>query len=390
MAACKENHDEVCCWPARSLYVHVPFCRGKCRYCDFYSRPLEPALGEVYLGALQAELEMNLGQMRLPLATIYVGGGTPTALDRRSLERLLAMLRPLLGQDGEFSIEANPCTVDAAMAGLLIDGGANRVTLGVQSFDDGELALLGRLHDSWQAVAAAGLLRRAGLQNLGLDLIYGVPGQTAESWDRSLRAALRLEPQHLSCYALSFEEHTPLHHDLQQGRVAAMDEAMQKECYQAAIAACCGAGMEHYEISNFAMPSRRSRHNMTYWRNETYLGLGPSAASFLGGVRRTNMADLPMYLAAMSAHEPAPAKSESLPPRMAMAETMMLGLRLIEGVDRGEFGRRFGVDPLAAFGQSLQRYAKIGAVEIADRHIRIGRPWLFVSDTILADIVAEA
>lgn len=390
MAACKQNHDEVSGRPAKSLYVHVPFCRGKCRYCDFYSRPLEPALGQAYLGALRAELDMHRAELCLPLATVYVGGGTPTALDRESLGQLLAMLRPLLARGGEFSIEANPCTIDPAMAAELIDGGANRVTLGVQSFDDGELKRLGRLHDSHQAIEAAGLLRRAGLKNLGMDLIYGVPGGTLDSWRRSLQEALRLRPEHLSCYGLSFEEHTPLHQDLQQGRVTPMEDAEQKECYQAAIDACVGAGMEHYEISNFAMPSRRCRHNMTYWRNETYLGLGPAAASFLSGVRRTNVPDLAMYLAAMSAHQAAPAVSEELPPRPAMAETMMLGLRLMEGVDRDRFERRFGVDPLAAFPRSLGRHAQIGAVEITDRHIRIGRSWLFVSDTILADILAEA
>jgi oxygen-independent coproporphyrinogen-3 oxidase len=300
------------------------------------------------------------------------------------------MLTPWIDAQTEFSVEANPGTVDVEVAAALAAAGVNRVNLGVQSLRDEELRTLGRIHSAAVARQSVATLRSAGLDNVGLDLIYGIPGQTAETWRQSVDAALALAPQHLSCYALSFEPLTPLAADLLAGTVAEMDEEDQEACYRHAIAACAAAGLEHYETSNFARPHRRCRHNLTYWHNEPYLGIGPGAASYVGGTRQTNDPNLPAYLQALLADQFPPATSEHLEARPAMAETLMLGLRLIEGVDRPAFAARFGQDPCEAFPNSVALYQALEMLEVTPTHLRIPSSALFLADTILADIIDEA
>ena len=391
--SCKEKYD-LSDGPARSLYVHVPFCRAKCRYCDFYSLPREEGLAGRYVRAVQAELALRRGELAVPLETIFVGGGTPTSLDLPLLRELLSTLQSAIDHRQsaigvEFSVEANPGTLTEKGTALLRECGVTRVNLGVQSLWDAELAVLGRIHSAAEAIEAVALLRQAGFERPGLDLIYGIPGQTLGSWQDSLTAALDLRPGHLSCYALSFEPETPLLHDLQAARVKPMDDGLQRECYCLAIDLAASAGLEHYEISNFAAPSMRCRHNIVYWRNQPYLGLGPAAVSYVGGVRRKNEPDLGKYLQALESGCLPPTECERVTGRMAMAETMMLGLRMIEGVDRSAFARRFGRDPVTAFPASLERHRRIGSLLVNDQAIRIARPYLFVSDTILADLIAE-
>lgn len=387
---CKENCDETSLRPAGALYVHVPLCVAKCRYCDFYSLPFDAPAARRLPGAIARELELRRECLALPLVTVFIGGGTPTALGPGSLAELLAATRPLIDTRTEFSVEANPGTFDPAVARTLRDGGVNRVNFGVQSFRDGELAALGRIHSARQAHEAIRLARETEFEHVGLDLIYGIPGQSLADWQDNVREAVRLEIDHLSCYALSFEEDTPLGRDLAAGLVAEMPEAMQKECYYQTIEIAAAAGLEHYEISNFARPAARCRHNLTYWRNEPYLGLGPAAASYVQGVRRTNTPDLAAYLRAIDAAAPPPCQSETLSPRVRMAETAMLALRMIDGLDRTAFGARFGLDVHDAFPQSIPRYVSQGALELSFSHLRLARWSLFACDTILADIVAEA
>jgi oxygen-independent coproporphyrinogen-3 oxidase len=387
---CKEIRDSLSPpSPAAALYVHVPFCRRKCRYCDFYSLPCEASAEDRYVRAVLGELSGRAGALRTPLDTAYVGGGTPTALEAPLLRRLLEAVRDLAGPRTEFTVEANPGTVDGGRAAVLAECGANRVALGAQSFVPEELLALGRIHTPDDVPAAVASLRSAGIANLGLDLIYGIPGQTLGSWRRSLDSVLSLRPEHLSVYALAFEEGTPLWEDLQRGAVAPMEESLQKECYFAAIEAAEGAGLGHYEISNFARPGRRCEHNLTYWHNRPYLGVGPAAASYTLGVRRTNSPDLPAWAAAIGAGREAPAAREQLPGRMAMAETLMLGLRLVEGIDRRELERRFGADAMDAFPRSLRRHAELGTLVVTEDRLRIPPEALFISDAVLADIIAE-
>ena len=386
---CKRKQKQLSPHRPRALYVHVPFCRAKCRYCDFYSLPARPDRFDDYVGAAANELDARRGDLASPLASVYVGGGTPTVLGGDALGRLLAALAPQVNADTEFSVEANPDSVTPTVAGVLADAGVNRVTLGVQSFQPQLLAFLGRIHSAAQAVDAVGTLRRAGIATIGIDLIYGIPGQTPETWRRTLAQAMGLGVQHVSCYALSFEPGTELHDALGRREVAPMDDQAQRDLYDQAADAAETAGMEHYEISNFALPGRRSRHNLTYWLNQPYVGIGPAAASYVDGVRTMAQADLAGYLSGPADYDARWASSEHLTGRAEMAETAMLALRLTQGIDRKAFIARFGLDAADVFRQPITRYARQGALIVTDTHIRLARSAYFVSDTILADIIAD-
>lgn len=396
---CKKNYSEVLARSRRfphsagALYVHVPLCRAKCRYCDFYSRPVEEGLGELIVEALMGELSQRRHWLASPLESIFVGGGTPTALKPGLLSKLLENIAGFsapAGGSAEFSVEANPGTVDSDIAGVLAGAGVNRVSLGAQSFDAEQLKLLGRIHQPDQIGEAVELLRRAGIENIGLDLIYGIVGQSFESWLASLEAAIKLGLEHVSCYALSFEPGTPLCDDRSAGRVAEVDDETQREMYYLTIDRLAAAGFEHYEISNFAQPARRCRQNLTYWLNEEYLGIGPAACSYLAGERRKNIPDLTSYAESIRRSQVAPYESERITGRSLMAETLMLGLRLTEGVEIARFKKRFGMTPAEAFPKSFERYISLGAIEPTSSYVRLSHGGLFTADFVLADILAEA
>ena len=375
-----------------ALYVHVPFCRARCRYCDFYSQILDESLAEVYPVAVDAELKLQLDWLGKPLASVYVGGGTPTALPRPALGALLARLSEWTGPRTEFTVEANPATITVDVAETLAGAGVNRLTLGAQSFDAEQLRLLGRIHHPPQVAEAVEMLRKAGIENIALDLIYGIPHQSLRSWEDSLAKAISLGVRHVSCYALSFECGTPLEAELRAGRLREVDDETQREMYYLAIETLASGGLQQYEISNFAHPSNRSRHNLTYWYNQPYLGLGPSACSYLDGQRRINAPDLEAYLRCLCGKRPEmpPATAERLTARPAMAETLMLTLRLTDGVEIERFVERFEVTPAEAFPKSIARYRSQGALEVSPERIRIAPEAMFTADTILADIIAEA
>lgn len=375
---------------ARALYVHVPFCLKRCAYCDFYSHVLDPDQADRYLAALAVELDRRVEHIRRPAGSVFLGGGTPTSLGPDRLDKLLELLAPFAGPETEFSVEANPGTIDDDLVTVLAQGGVNRVNVGAQSFRDEHLAVLGRIHTAGQIGRAVERLRAAGIDNIGLDLIYAVPGQSLASWEDSLRQAIALGPAHVSCYALSYPEGTALAADLSAGRVAEMDEDRQRTCYDRAVELLTADGLEHYEISNFARPGRRCRHNLTYWHNRTYVGVGPGAASYLAGVRETNLPDLDAWLRALLGGRRPPREGERLTGRARLAETLMLGLRLIEGVDRRAFRRRFDADPVEAFEDAFRRYERLGAVAISETRVRLAREALFVSDTVLAELISKA
>ena len=375
---------------AGALYLHVPFCPAKCRYCDFYSLPPAPSQAESYVRAMARELAMARSSLRPPLASVFVGGGTPTSIGPRLLGDLLSPLGPLLGDHTEFTVEANPGSIDDSVCGVLRGAGVNRVSLGVQSFNDDELRFLGRLHSADQAQEALAMLRRSGFTNICTDLIYGIPGQTMDTWRATLEQALQLDISHLSCYALSIEAGTPLWDSLQAGSVSPVEDELQRAQYELAIRLAADAGFQHYEISNFALPGCQCRQNLTYWRNEPYVGIGPAAASYVGGIRSTNRADLNAWQTALLSSQKPPAASERLTGRAEMGETIMLALRMIGGLDRSAFKRRFGRDIADAFPQTTNRYARQGAIVVTPSRVRFSRDTLFVADTVLAEFLAEA
>lgn len=368
-----------------SLYVHIPFCTAKCGYCDFNSYAGQDHLIPAYDQALERELRLwarSLGSR--PVSTVYFGGGTPSLTPIEELARVAGVIRECfsLEPDVEWSLEANPGTVNEAYLRGLRELGVNRLSFGVQSFDDIELKALERIHtadDVRREVAAA---RVAGFDNLNLDLIFGLPGQTLDAWRRNLEEALRLEPEHLSAYALTVEEGTALARNVARGRTPPPDPDRQADMYELTQEILASAGYQHYELSNWAKPGRQCRHNLVYWRNGEYLGVGAGAHSYLDGVRFANERLPSRYLAAVnetweSSQAGGPttmrqvASVEREPVEMQMAETAILGLRLIEGVDLAAFERRFGRRFEDVYATELPELFGYGLLERAEGHIRL-------------------
>ncbi len=292
------------CYPLRmdvvSLYVHIPFCRSKCAYCDFNSYAGLEYLFEPYVQALAREIGLTGEGLSWQTKTIYLGGGPPTVLPLSLLEKVLSALCQAfqVAADVEITVEANPGTVDSNYLTGLLNLGVTRLSLGVQSFDDGLLRLLERIHTAAEAVESYNLARQAGFANINLDLIYGIPHQTLEHWRTTLREAIHLQPDHLSLYALTLEEHTPLAQRVARGEIPHPDDDLAADMYILAEEVLAEAGYIHYEISNWAGPisniqsqisNHKCQHNLTYWRNQPYLGFGAGAHSYFGGRRWHNV-----------------------------------------------------------------------------------------------------
>ena len=313
------------------LYVHVPFCAAKCNYCAFYSEAGSAAKMDDYVDALLLELDRCASQ--LAPKTIFFGGGTPsllpTPLMRRVLEGLTSKLP--LGQLSEWTVECNPSTVSADKAKLFREFGVNRISMGVQALDDELLEKIGRVHSVTGAVGSYERLRKAGFQNINLDLMFGLPGQTMEHWKRTLDKAIQLQPEHLSTYCLILEEDTHFWSLLQQGLIKP-DEELELAMYETAMEMLAAAGYRQYEISNFAKPHCECAHNIAYWEGKDYIGLGPSACSTVGNRRGQNIPDTDRYVAAMRQGERALAYEEPLTPELRAAECAAFGMRMNAGV----------------------------------------------------------
>ena len=356
---------------ALALYLHIPFCRRRCHYCDFNTYAGREALFVPYAAALAQEIR-RAGQGER-VATVFFGGGTPSVLPLALTVDLLDACRAAFAvdADAEISLEANPGTVDALKLAGLRRLGINRLSLGVQSSHADELALLGRIHTFTQAGQTVRMARAAGFENLNLDLIYGLPAQTLARWEATLRDALGLAPVHLSAYCLTLEEGTPLAADVVAGRLPAPDPDRAAEMYERAEAILAAAGFLHYEISNWARPGFQCRHNLVYWYNGTYLGLGAGAHSHRDGRRWWNVDDPADYVARLAAGQSPEAGGETIGPAQAMGETMMLGLRLNEGVGAAAFGARFGYALDAVYGPELEALVTEGLIEWDSARVRL-------------------
>jgi oxygen-independent coproporphyrinogen-3 oxidase len=375
--------------PIRAVYVHVPFCRRRCGYCDFYSIELDDAAVGPLVDALLRELDDYCARRALAPETVYVGGGTPTTLPPGELRRLLARLGQLVqhGTEPEFTVEANPATVTPEVAGVLVSAGVNRVSIGAQSFDAAELRVLERTHRPRQVAETVATCHKAGIAQVSLDLIFAIPGQTLGSWLSSLERAIALQPEHLSCYALSYEPGTRLFDQLRAGAVTRVDPDLDATMYERTIDTLTGAGYTHYEISNFAQPGRECRHNLVYWHNEPYLGIGPSAAGLVDSVRYKNVADVAAYTQAVLAGRCPRVEEERRSTEQRARETAMLELRLIEGIDRRRFARRYGQDPALFFAEAVQRHGDLGLLQVTDARLRLTRAGLLLADTVIADFL---
>lgn len=353
-----------------ALYVHIPYCRSKCRYCDFASVQVDGSV-PAYLDALSMEATES-SRIRQPIETVYVGGGTPTVLPRREIARLFELLGKHfdISSDAEITVEANPCSLGPETAKTLAGCGVNRVSLGAQSFVDTELGFLGRLHVAADILRCVSLLRDTGIENICIDLIFAIPGQTHESWRHSLSKAIELKPRHVSAYCLTFEPSTPLWQSLQNGSVEKRSDDEELELYEIARDTLIQNGYEHYEVSNFALPGKRSRHNMVYWSNEEYLGLGAGAVSYIDGVRVANMRGPAEYIRAMKANGRAACEIEEIPVRMQAIETMIQQLRMKDGIDCSAFKERFAIHPRELFDGAFDELVELGLLEHTPDTIR--------------------
>jgi oxygen-independent coproporphyrinogen-3 oxidase len=286
----------------------------------------------------------------------------------------------------ESTVEANPATVDDEKVQLLAAYGVNRVSMGAQSFVSDELAALERLHSPEDIEPSVAILRRNGIEQVNLDLIFGIPGQTMSTWAVSLQQAIALGPDHVACYGLTFEPGTRLAALREAGRTMPCDESLEADMYLHAIDTLAGAGYEQYEISNFAKPGCRCRHNLAYWRNEPYIGVGPSAAGYVGNQRYKNIADVAGYMRMIDTYGHAEAESESIDTSTLMTEMIMMQLRLVEGLSIDAFQRRTGSDPVALFGGVLARLAESGHVTASETHIALTRKGRLTADAVIADL----
>jgi oxygen-independent coproporphyrinogen-3 oxidase len=366
-----------------SLYVHVPFCRSKCAYCDFNSYARKERLIPAYIDALlrEATFWAESGVVDR-VDTLYFGGGTPSLLPIADMERLLVALRRRfdIALGAEVTAEANPETVDVAYLRALRRLGVNRLSIGVQSFDNAELRFLGRIHDAARAEEACHAAREAGFDSVSIDLIFGLPRQTTEQWRRSLEKAVAVGPDHLSLYALTLEEDTPLARRVAAGECQEPDPDVQAEMYTWSSEQLAEAGYEQYEISNWSRPGHRCRHNLTYWQSRPYLGLGAGAHSYVDGYRLANQRLPDRYIELVPIGggawpcDPSPPQVESVEQPDAgreLSDAIILGLRLTEGVWLAGLSERFGVDVGERFGGETRELEALGLLESVDGQIRL-------------------
>ncbi|MCU0591084.1 MAG: radical SAM family heme chaperone HemW [Desulfobacterales bacterium] len=381
--------------PNGGLYIHIPFCVHKCAYCDFYSVSdlnLKPA----FLKALSAEIAA--AEAGPPLFdTIYFGGGTPSILDPAEVERIIDQLKSKFRLAGalEVTLEANPGTVDADNLKGFRSAGVNRLNLGIQSFREENLRRLGRIHSAGQAHDAVAAAHRAGFANVGLDLIYGLPGQTVSAWTMDIESALAYDPEHLACYMLSVEPGTPLAEEQRLGRFRPAPDEDTAGLFMATSELLTGCGYHHYEISNFARgaasggDSRASRHNSKYWAYAPYLGFGPAAHSFQPPRRFWNHRDVRGYIAEIAAGRRPPGGTETLTVDQHMLEVVMLGLRTSAGIDRADFKVRFGRDFRDLYGAVADELAARGLLTLDNGRCAPTRQGMLFLNTVVAALTGN-
>jgi oxygen-independent coproporphyrinogen-3 oxidase len=364
------------------LYIHIPFCLRKCAYCGFYSitdRSLIPA----FRSALRREMALYRGWAS-SFDTLYIGGGTPSILPEGDLEGLIIDIRAAfsIATGAEITVEANPADITESLLAVLRCSGVNRLNIGIQSFNDGILALLGRRHNKKQGEEAIAAARRAGIENIGIDLIFGVPGQRLDAWLSTLRAAVALNPDHLSCYQLTLEEGTPLAEKCSRGEIVLPEDAVQADFFYNTSKLLEENGYLHYEVSNFARPGRESRHNRKYWNHVPYLGFGPAAHSFDGRRRWWNHRSFTTYRKDLAAGRPPVADSELLTEEQLRLEALFLGVRTRKGVDLEDYQRRYQLNLLNVKGNLIRCLTEEGLVEVRDGFLRPTRNGMAVADSL--------
>ncbi|MBL8748825.1 MAG: radical SAM family heme chaperone HemW [Planctomycetes bacterium] len=374
-----------------SLYVHVPFCVVKCGYCDFNSYVVDDrSVHDRFLDALDAELEERW--LDGPPVSVFVGGGTPTLLDPPRLQRLFDVLgrHVDLPSCPEVSMEANPESLTEEKAGLARAAGVRRFSMGVQTFHAHHLRFLDRAHTAERAEAAFASARAAGFDNISVDLMFGIPGETVDEWESDLERALALRPDHLSCYNLTFERGTRLHRDMKRGAVEPNDQEVDRRMFLLTRERVARAGFSAYEISNFAGRGGPCRHNDHYWMQGGYVGVGPGASSHRAGVRVTNLKAVDAWAAAALARVPCAATAETLRPTQRAAEALWLGIRRAEGIDVAAIAERLALPVERLFRSTVDKHVAAGLVRRVDSRVALTPEGLLVADGVGGDYLEVA
>jgi len=364
------------------LYIHIPFCVRKCLYCDFFSVPYDESLAKAYIDALCKELTLKKDYAK-SLKSIYIGGGTPSLLPDECFIQLFRCFRDNfhLSSSPEITVEANPGTVNESTITTLLSLSVNRLSIGIQSFHNDELRTLGRIHTSDNALQTVELIRRAGMSNFSIDLIYGIPGQTMDSWHQSISETIRLSPAHISTYELTPEEKTPLYELIESHRIKMPDEELILEMYNHVIDYLTFCGYEHYEVSNFALPGFRCIHNLNYWERGEYIGVGAGAHSFVKGVRSNNIKDVNNYIDDLNKGIIPEIESTKLTPLDTVKEFIFLGSRKAEGISILKL-KELGLNVL----ETCSELVDDGYLEIENGNLRLTKKGLVISNTVIVKL----
>lgn len=368
--------------PVKSLYIHIPFCIRKCLYCDFFSIPFDQSITEEYIHALLIEIDIRSKDL-YELKTIYIGGGTPTVVTVQEFEKLFKGLKGIpWSKDIEITIEANPSTISKEKIRSLMDQGVNRFSLGIQSFIDRDLKVLGRIHTSLEGMRAIEVMKKEGIKNLSIDLIYGIPGQSMKEWQFNLSKTIEYQPEHLSTYELTPERETPIYDLIAKGGLKKPDDDTILNMYHRAIEDLTSAGYVHYEISNFAIRGFQCRHNLNYWDRGEYIGVGAGAHSFEDNKRKVNIRDVRRYIDALKGGSLLFEEEIEVTPEEALKEQIFLGLRKTNGISRNLFKERFQIDVIP----DLSDFEREGLLKIRDDHIRLTRKGIIVSNSLIVKL----
>lgn len=374
----------------KSIYIHIPFCRHKCYYCDFNTYALSGQPVDAYIDALGKEMALTVGEYYdETIESIFVGGGTPTALTATQMERFMALINhyfPNRSSQFEFTVEANPGTTEQEKLEAMKRGGVNRISFGAQTFNNELLKTIGRIHEADEIVTSVELARNCGFENISLDLMFGLPEQTLDDLQHSIEAALALALPHYSIYGLIVEQDTPFHRWYERGQLALPDEDDELAMFQRIISELKAAGYHHYEISNFAKAGFEGKHNLKYWQNENYFGIGAGAHGYVGGTRYVNVKKVQPYITACA--QGLPRQEEfKVATAEAMEDFMMVGLRMLDGVAREQFQTQFDRELEDVFGLQLNKLLHTGLIERTDVGFRLTEQGLLFGNEVFAEFI---
>ncbi|QPJ62640.1 MAG: radical SAM family heme chaperone HemW [Candidatus Nitronauta litoralis] len=374
------------------LYLHIPFCIHKCGYCDFNSHPLEGQDPQAYVNAIAREIETRAESLEssTTISSIFFGGGTPTTLEADQLLFLLETCKQhyQLSSDCEITLEANPGTIKPDFLPHVKNSGFNRISIGAQSFNPDELKLLERIHSGDEIDTTVHAAREAGFGNLSLDLMFALPDQSLETWQQNLNRALDLQPDHISCYNLMIEPNTSFKNLYDSGNLVMPEETHQLELFQYTIATLKDRGFNQYEISNFAHHGYECRHNRLYWLNGEHLGLGAGASSYINGVRSRNIKSPAKYTQSIITRNSATDFKEELSPQESMGESLMLGLRLKEGVNINSFEQRYATGLTSVFGDTLTKLLEKKLITLDNGHLALTEQGLYLADSVILEFIS--